>query len=425
MSYKTGIFNPGIRSTRDFMEPIELDPGNADGCRKLTETLHTYGLALVRSKSFSPKLRSAFLDATLDYLCNCLRVENGVAATRFPDEDLRPTAGFQYGPTPIGEETALCSQKESHAACKAFVDRLEENALPFTIPGTDYPDHKGRFMSHLISYIGSPIADSPHNFVGTIDTDPPTQVYSDRRNVLPARPGTLAPDQWQKLMDEFGMMMLDPVSVVSEMLALGLGLERDYFTKLMNNGHHKVAPTFASYLDDRVPGTIQAALHQDIDVFAIHAQGTHSGLFVYTETGERLEVRVPEGCFLVQAGRQLYLKMRSMQRSGEITKKPIQPGWHEVVVTPDAVEKARPALEEIERILRLPSSQLTDAEKLARIRPLYRNCIRISCTFFYHFGDETTLVYGLEPGEKEEGNFPEGTKIQDYIGIELGFIKLS
>jgi hypothetical protein len=168
---------------------------------------------------------------------------------------------------------------------------------------------------------------------------------------------------------------------------------------------------------------VQAALHQDIDVFAIHARGTHSGLFVYAETGERLQVRIPAGCFLVQAGRQLYLKMRSMERSGEISTRPIKAGWHEVVVTPDALEKCSEALQEIDGIL--ANRRLEDGEKLKLIKPLYRHCLRISGTFFYHFGDDAPLIYALDPGIKEEGIFPERTKTTEYIGLELGFINLA
>ncbi len=418
MSYKTGEFNPDIRSTRDFMEPIDLDSKDPHDAELLSDCLHKYGLALVKSQAFDKKVRTRFLKAVQDYYCSAVQIRGGDVRIEIPDDDLRKDLGYQYGPTPIGEEVALCSQHDSSAACRKFVDRLSEGNLPFTIPGSDYPDHKGRFMDHLITRTGR----KPRERVGVLQADGKTSVVADERNIIPAQLSAKLRDSWREIMNEFGIMMLEPVTRVSQMLAKGLGLREDYFTSLMNDGHHKIAPTYASYWEDRKPGTVQAALHQDIDVFAIHAQGTHSGLFVYTENGERLEVRVPPGCFLVQAGRQLYLRMRSMERKGEITTRPIKAGWHEVVVTPDAVEKASAAIDEIHSVL--GDYDLSDREKLKKVRRLYRECLRISCTLFYHFGDDTQIVYGLEDGFREEGLFPEGTKTQEYIGLELGFIKL-
>ena len=294
-----------------------------------------------------------------------------------------------------------------------------------TIPGSSYADRKGRFMSHLVTRRNAgeaPGAGHKNGPIATLAADPTTAVFDDPKNVIPSYLDPSAAQEWRATINEFGMMMLNPLTEISIMLAKGLGLPSDYFTRLMHEGHHKVAPTFASLYHDRKPGTVLAALHEDIDVFAIHTQGTHSGLFVYTDTGVRLQVAVPEGCYLVQAGRQLYLKMRSMERTGEIDHAPIYSGWHEVIVTQDAVDKARPAIEQIDAIVADGTQE--PEEKLARIRPLIKQCLRISSTFFYHFGDDTELVYGLPEGSLEEDTFPEGTKIQRYIGLELGFIKL-
>jgi len=410
-----------IRSTREFIEPLELNQDDPAACEKLTETLRAYGLALVKTPRFDPAVRQRFLDQMLDYIVASLAIREGRLHIDIPDADVRPGLGFQYGPTPIGQETALCAQEENHDRCRLFVERLEPRFKPVTVPGSSYPDRKGRFMEHLVTWRGNDVP-SDHPVVGRLEADPATTVAADPRNVMPSYLAPEAQERWKETMHAFGMMMLDPLYEISRMLATGLGLESDYFTRLMHNGHHKVAPTFASFHRDREPRTIQAALHEDIDVFAIHAQGTHSGLFVYTETGVRLRVSIPEGCLLVQAGRQLYLKMRSMKRAGEISVSAIEPGWHEVLVNKDALEKVRDQVAAIDALM--ARSDLSEEQKLEAIRPHYRSCIRISCTFFFHFGDETELVYGLPNGALEEGTFPEGTQIQRYIGLELGFIKL-
>jgi hypothetical protein len=419
MSFKTGRFNPDIRSTRDFLAPIDLESSDPAEAKRLADVLHKYGMALVRSPAFDSSIRRRFIKAVQDYFLSSLKIRDERLIIDIPDEDLRREQGFQYGPTPMGEELALCSQPRHCERCRKFVDRLNDTNLPFSVPGSGEADRKGRFMAQIITKKSR----SKKQLIGRLNGDSGTSVYADVQNITPAGVSSALKTHWHDIFNDFGMMMLEPATRLSGMLARGLDLPEDYFTRLMHDGHHKIAPTFASYYENPEPGSVQGALHQDIDMFAIHARGTHPGLYVYSEAGRRLEVRIPRGCLLVQTGRQLYLKMRSMERAGEIRTRPIRAGWHEVVTTREAVESCREHIAAIESIL--SDRSIDGALKIKRIRHHYRECLRISCTFFYHFGNETELVYGLEPGKKEERVFPEGTTTREYIGLELGFIRLS
>ena len=49
--------------------------------------------------------------------------------------------------------------------------------------------------------------------------------------------------EWRGVMDGWGERMLATVSTVAEVVAVGLGLERDAFTSRMQMGPHLLAPT--------------------------------------------------------------------------------------------------------------------------------------------------------------------------------------
>jgi hypothetical protein len=91
---------------------------------------------------------------------------------------------------------------------------------------------------------------------------------------------------------------------VSEMLALGLGMEKSFLHNTVVNGAFHLAPT-AVDLERTKKGDILAAFHRDFSLVTIHGKSRFPGLFAWLNTGERFQVKVPEGHLLVQAGKQL------------------------------------------------------------------------------------------------------------------------
>lgn len=133
---------------------------------------------------------------------------------------------------------------------------------------------------------------------------------------------------WIDDMEEWGLQIKQAVEGVTEMLAVGLGLERDTLTKAAEFGSHLLAPTatdlkkygkegesefpFSHRLSDLkrdltfFPSKVFAGFHTDLNFLTIHGRSRYPGLNIWARnTGKRIEVKLPPGCLLVQAGKQL------------------------------------------------------------------------------------------------------------------------
>ncbi len=123
----------------------------------------------------------------------------------------------------------------------------------------------------------------------------------------------------------------------------------------------------------------------------IHGKSRYPGLHVWTPAGEKLLVKIPDGCLLVQAGKQFEY----------ITGGAVVAGFHEVCV----VEETLAAIE----------------RQKQKGRPNWR----ISSTLFYHLASDNIL----EP--VAHFRTPEAIKAYpaQYVGTqvqkELGFLELA
>lgn len=110
---------------------------------------------------------------------------------------------------------------------------------------------------------------------------------------------------------------------------------------LMEGGSHLLAPTGSDLSKYGKKGTVFAGFHYDMGLLTIHGKSNFPGLFVWLRDGTRVRycsdasegcwhvlsltlgrVKVPDGCLLLQAGKQLEW----------LTGGIIKAGWHEVVV---------------------------------------------------------------------------------------------
>lgn len=139
--------------------------------------------------------------------------------------------------------------------------------------------------------------------------------------------------EWAQTMNSFGEGLLRAVKSASEMLAIGLGLSPDAFTRKLDLGPHLLAPTGADLSMEELQeeGAPLAGYHYDLNYATIHAAASFPGLYIWTRGGQRLRVRVPAGCLLLQAGVQLE----------HLTGGVIRRGFHEVVVSSATLEAAR------------------------------------------------------------------------------------
>lgn len=106
-------------------------------------------------------------------------------------------------------------------------------------------------------------------------------------------------------MNMWGNKMLDAVTGVATVVALGLGLPSDAFTSRMAFGPHLLAPTGSDFARHGEEGTVLAGFHYDLNFLTIHGKSRFPGLYVWLRDGRKMAVRVPDGCLLVQAGKQM------------------------------------------------------------------------------------------------------------------------
>ena len=149
--------------------------------------------------------------------------------------------------------------------------------------------------------------------------------------------------QWPSTMNTWGEKLRRAGQDVSTMAAEGFGLKADDFTSRMHNGAHLLAPTASNFYKFDKKGTVLAGFHYDLNFITVHGKSRFPGLFIWTREGQKLRVTVPDGCLLMQAGKQLEY----------LTGGHVLAGFHEVVVVDEtlaAIEKAREAKRSLWRI---------------------------------------------------------------------------
>lgn len=168
--------------------------------------------------------------------------------------------------------------------------------------------------------------------------------------------------QWKEVMDMWGNKMIESVTVLAEMTASGFGMEADAFTRRMKFGGHLLAPTGSNFKKFGELNSILAGFHYDLNFMTIHGKSRFPGLFIWTREGVKMSVSIPDGCLLVQAGKQFeYLT------GGEVLA-----GFHEVVVTPatvEAINRRRAAGKSLWRVSSTLFSQITADEVLQPLTP--------------------------------------------------------
>ncbi|KAK8849815.1 hypothetical protein IAR55_005151 [Kwoniella newhampshirensis] len=315
-----------VVSLDEFLRDPASDEGRAQASAA-AESLITTGALIVRD-SRAPKIANdRFLDLFEDYF----EQEDEVLKV-----DERPEVGYQVGVTLENTEKPKCASDED---CRAIIDLLDIDERPVDLNGHG-ADPKCRFfhrMSEAPTYKSHfPVLEAP--------------------NVTPKK----FQDTWEERVNEWGGFMKQAVEGVTRMLALGLGLDENTFTNAGRYGSHLLAPTATDLTKYGKLNTIYAGFHTDLNFLTIHGQSRYPGLHIWARnSGKKIQVRIPPGCLLVQAGKQIEW----------LTGGLIKAGYHEVVCTQatlDTIEK---------RKVEFPD------------RPL----IRISSTFFWHLTPDVLL----------------------------------
>jgi len=217
----------------------------------------------------------------------------------------------------------------------------------------------------------------------------PTSSGFPELNAPPVLPANFP--EWPTTMNKWGNLMMQTINTVAQMIGHGYGLDGDTFTNLLNEGPHLLAPTGSDLNKWNALGSIFAGFHYDFNLLTIHGRSRFPGLFIWLRNGQKVLVRVPPGCLLIQAGKQLeYLT------GGDITA-----GFHEVVVCPETLIAVQKAKDEN--------------------RPIWR----ISSTLFSHVNSDNELrvlpPFSSEETEKKYPPIITGKFVEDELNaINLG-----
>jgi isopenicillin N synthase-like dioxygenase len=102
--------------------------------------------------------------------------------------------------------------------------------------------------------------------------------------------------------------------------------------------------------------------HYDLNFLTIHGRSRFPGLHVWLADGRRIPVRIPQGCLLLQAGKQMEW----------LTGGTVQAGYHEVVVSADTLAAADQARAEGRPAWRVSSTVFSQIASDVLLQPLGR-----------------------------------------------------
>ena len=321
--------------TIDLTPFLHHGQDHAATCQQVADMLERFGVLIIKD----PRLPLG-LDRNVRELM--------VAYFQQPEdrkrEDERPELHHEVGWTPPFTEFAR-PRPEAEAR---LIIKPGHNASP--------GDPKERFMC--------PIGGRPkHSKYGALNAAP----------VIPK-----AFFGWQGFLEEWGNHMLQAVFTVCRMAAVGFGEDPDLFANLLTHGPHLFAPTGSDLSKHGAAGTVLAEVHDDLGFMTGHGPSNYPLLFCWTRDGKRLQIRVPDGCLLLQAGQQFQC----------VTGGRVLAGLHEVVVT----EETAPAIM---------------AEITAGKTPW-----RVSTTLFVHVRSDELL--------QPMSSFATGDALAAYPPIEAG-----
>ena len=318
--------------------------------REIVDILSRLGLILVRD----PRIRKNIHDDYLAMMGRFFREDDA-----FKRHYARPTLHHQTGWTPPFQELA-----RDHRSAFANASAKDQ---PVWFEGRD---PKERWFTP------TPDGDRMNDSTSASDAVP------------------LIPEgypEWVDVSRGWYVQTKNTISTFLQMLALGLGLDESAFLDLIRHGPHLLSSTGTDLNKYGTHGTGVARVHYDFNLVTAHAHGTCPGFRAWKRDLHRFPVKIPPGCILMQAGRELHY----------LTAGAIHYGLHEVVTSAEA----QPFMDQERAEGRVPW--------------------RVSCNFFCHMATNTILQpLGRFATPEALRNFPP-IPTSDYITAELAEIGLA
>jgi len=317
-------------------------------CAKVAESFHKYGICIVKDPRVSEKDNNIFLDMMENYF----EQEHEIKI-----KDSRPELFYQIGSTP------------------SFTEK-PKNHCSKIIPGIDRP-----------VTLCPPNKDSKWRFFWRIGKRPHKTEFSklNAKQVIPEN----FKKEWSENMNNWGNKLYKSVWDISGALAIGLHLKEQTFQEMMLFGPHLLAPTGTDLQKFHTINTVMAGYHYDLNFITCHGKSRYPGLYIWLKNGKRIPVVIPDGCLLMQAGKQLEW----------MTGGYIKAGFHEVVVSKETQKKIK------------------EKEKLKE------SLWRVSSTFFSHLRSDEILE-PLMGKEEDKIKYPK-IKVGEQVQNELKDIALA
>jgi len=331
------------------------DASSGATCKELAASLAETGVLVVKDPRVTYEDHAEFVDVMERYFDQPMSKKEG---------QIRAELSYQVGLTPEGVEVPQCT---ADPECLRDMESMEECNRPTKPTG----------------------ADPKERYFWRIGERPSTTQFAEL-NAAPVVPEGFE-SEWATKLDAWGLKMLTAAETVAEMAALGYGLGKDAFRDWMRQGPHLLAPTGSNMGRwGADTGRVLAGYHYDLNFLTIHGKSRYPGLFIWLRDGRRVPVSVPDGCLLVQAGKQLEWATAGHVRAG----------YHEVVVTDKA-------------------AGLVEANRAA-----HKSLWRISSTVFAHVASDQWLrPLGASADTEGAQDYPP-TLAGKYVQQELEKIKL-
>lgn len=326
--YDNGIVENGGGGAEIGSPQLELGEGDGlvllrESCARVAACLRETGALVIRHPCCSTEDNDRFLDMMERYFGQ---------ASDLKLKQERPELHYQVGVTPEGVEVPRCSVD---LKLQEHMKSLPEHARPIIPAG---PDRKWRYMWRI----------GPR----------PSTTRFQELNAEPVIPEGLP--EWVDVMDGWGHKMIAAVEVVAEMVAIGFGLPKTAFTSLMKQGPHLLAPTGSDLSKYADLNNVFAGYHYDLNFLTIHGRSRFPGLFIWLKDGRKVPVKVPEGCLLLQAGKQL-----EWLTGGECAA-----GMHEVVVSASTLKAVEASQKAGKSLWRVSSTMFAHIASDALLKPL-------------------------------------------------------
>jgi len=310
----------------DQLTPIDLSgflsEKNSDAaqeaCRRVAQVLRNSSCLVIRDPRVSEEDNSRFIDMMEKYYEQPLEKKM---------RDVHPELHYQLGATPEFVEVP-----------RDHTERMKNLPHP-----NDPQVPKG--------------ADPKWRYFWRIGSRPEKTAFTEL-NAEPVVPDEFP--QWTQVMDNWGNLMMQSIRTVAEMVAIGLELPADTFLQILENGPHLLAPTGSDLNRFAELKRIFAGYHYDLNFLTIHGKSRFPGLYVWLRDGTRTPVKVPDGCLLIQAGKQMEW----------LTGGDIPAGFHEVIVSEETLAAANRAKEEGRSLWRISSTLFSNIASDHMLEPI-------------------------------------------------------